>query len=147
MFPEFRSLRRQDRLRNLDHLPNQRFRLGPKGEINPALRTEHVGHDRITASLHPREQQRRPTFANHTAMNLGHFEVWINLGFNCDDFVFSGESIEKCSQAGVHSDGLWPVWSFLDSSRAAARLRHWRTESLFDLVGGDLRGFRDVWLV
>src|SRR5215212_161183 len=147
MFPEFRSVRRQDRLRNLDHLPNQRFRLGPKGEINSALRTEHVGHNRITASLHPREQQRRPTFANYTAMDLGYFEVWVNLGFNGDDFVFSGESIEKCSQAGVHSDGLWAVRSFLDTSRATARLRHRPTESLFDLVVGDLRGFRNVWLV
>ena len=26
----------------------------------------------------------------HAAMNLGDFEIWIDLGFYCDDVIFSG---------------------------------------------------------
>jgi hypothetical protein len=37
------------------------------------------------------EQQCGSTFADHTSMDLSQLEVWINLSFDGDDFVFSGE--------------------------------------------------------
>src|ERR1044072_896341 len=103
MLPQFTKLRWQDRLRNLDHLAHKRFGLWAKGEIDSSFSAEEVRNDRKSAALHALEEQRRTTFANHTAMDLGQLEVWIDLGFNGDDFVFSSKPIEKCAQAGVHS--------------------------------------------
>src|SRR6185437_2771841 len=103
MLPEFTKLRRQDRLRNLDHLAHKSLRLWAKREIDPSFSAEQVRNDGKPAALHALEEQRRTTFGNHAAMDLGQLEVWIDLGFDGDDFVFSGKPIEKCAQAGVHS--------------------------------------------
>src|SRR5436190_8238223 len=86
MLPQLCELRRQKRLSNVHHLAHKRFRLWPKREIDPALRSKKVGHDGITTALHPREQQSRSTLADHASMDLGQLEVWVNLGFNGDDF-------------------------------------------------------------
>ena len=56
------------------------------------VRPDHLGDLLMTTPvLHALKQQRRPTLGNHAAMDLGKLEVWINLGFDGDDFVFSGE--------------------------------------------------------
>jgi hypothetical protein len=102
MLPQLSNIRGQQRLGNVDQLPHKRFRLWAKREIDPTLCAEQIRHHRITAAFHTLEQQRRSTLTDDTSMDLGQFEVWINLGSDGNDFVFSGESIEKCAQAGVH---------------------------------------------
>ena len=91
MFPEFGWFGRQDRLGDVNHLAHERFRLWTEREIDAPLCSEQVRNDGITTPLHPREQQRRPAFADDATMNLRQLEVGIDLGVNGDDFVFSGE--------------------------------------------------------
>jgi acyl-CoA synthetase (AMP-forming)/AMP-acid ligase II len=55
----------------VDHLAHKRLRLWPKREIDPSLSPKQVRNDRITTTLHALEQQRRTTFGNYTAMDLG----------------------------------------------------------------------------
>src|SRR6185503_19143834 len=114
MLPELAELWRQNRLRDMNHLAHKVFRLWTKREINASLRAEHVRDDRKPAALHAFEQQRRTALGDYAPVDLRQLEVWIDLGFDSDDFVFSVESIEKCAQAGVHSLRL------LNSSRACA---------------------------
>src|SRR6185369_16581999 len=102
MVPEFGRLRRQDRLSDMNQLAHEPFRFRTKRKIDASLRAEHVGDDRIATALHALKQQGRSTFADDASMDLGELEVWINLGFDGDDFVFSVEYIEKCAQARMH---------------------------------------------
>jgi hypothetical protein len=91
MLPELAKFWRQDRLSNVDHLANEGFRLRTKRKIDATFRAEQVSNNRITAAFHAFEQQRRSTFADHASMDLSQLEVWINLGFDGGDFVFSVE--------------------------------------------------------
>ncbi len=91
MAPEFSRLGWQDRLGDMDQFAHEPFRLWTKREIDASFRAEHVSDDRITTALDAFKQQRRSTFADYAAMNLGQLEVWINLGFDSNDFVFSVE--------------------------------------------------------
>ena len=91
MLPELAKLGRQDRLRDMDHLPHKCFRLWTKREIDTSLRAEQVRDDGITAALHALEQQRWTTLSDHASMDLRELEVWIDLGFDSGDFVFSVE--------------------------------------------------------
>src|ERR1044072_7445185 len=104
MLPQLAKLRRQDRLRDVDHLAHERFRLWTKGEIDASLRAEQVRDDGVTAALHALEQQRRSTLSDYASMNLRELEVWIDLGLDSGDFVFSLEYIEQCAQDGVHPE-------------------------------------------
>jgi hypothetical protein len=89
MLPQLAKLRRQDRLRNVDHLAHEGFGLWTKSEIDASLRAEQIRHDGITAALHALEQQRRSALSDHASMDLGELEIWIDLGFDSGDFVFS----------------------------------------------------------
>ena len=91
MLPQFAKLRRQDRLRDVDHLAHECFRLWAKRKIDASLGAEQVGDDRITTALHAFEQQRRATLGYDATMDLRQLEVWIDLGFDSGDFVFSVE--------------------------------------------------------
>src|SRR6185369_1197754 len=103
VFPELGDIRRQNRLRDLHQFSHDRFRRRSKRDVDTPLGAEHVGNHRITAAFDARKQQRRPAFGNYTTVDLSKLEVWIDLGFDSDDFVFSGETIEKCAKAGMHS--------------------------------------------
>ena len=91
ILPQFARTRRQYRLRDVHHLAHQRFRLRTECKIQTPISTEHVRNDGISASLHPLEQQRGTAFGDHTPMNLRKLEIRIDLSFDSDDFVFSGE--------------------------------------------------------
>ena len=91
MFPKFRRLWRKDRLGNVDHVAHKRFWFWTKREIDTSLRAEQVRDDGITAALHALEQQRWTTLSDHASMDLRELEVWIDLGFDSGDFVFSVE--------------------------------------------------------
>ena len=91
MLPQFGGLWRQQRFSNVHGVAHERFRLWAKREIDAPFRAEQISDDRIPAAFHAFEQQRRSTFADHASMDLSQLEVWINLGFDSDDFVFSGE--------------------------------------------------------
>jgi hypothetical protein len=91
MLPELSKFWRQDRFSDVNHLANEGLRLRTKREVDATLRAEQVSNDRITTTFDALEQQRRSTFTDHAPMDLGKLEVRINLGFDSDDFVFSGE--------------------------------------------------------
>ena len=61
MLPELAKLRRQDRLRDVNHLAHKRFRLWTKREIDASLGAEQVRDHGITTALHALEQQSRTT--------------------------------------------------------------------------------------
>src|SRR6185312_6508703 len=99
MFPKLRRFRWQQRLSNVHRLAHKRFRLWTKRDINPALGAEQIRHHRIPATLDALKQQRGAAFVDHAAMDLCQLEIGIYLGFDGDDFVFPGKSIEECAQA------------------------------------------------
>src|SRR5689334_21622589 len=120
MTPKLGGFRRQDRLGDLDQVAHQFFRLWTKGKIDATLGAKQVRDDRIAAALHALKRQRWSTFADNAPVDLGELEVWINLGFDGDDFVFSVESIEKCAQARVHSS-LYGLSAAFSTVRGRAR--------------------------
>ena len=91
MLPELAKLWRKDRLRNMNHLAHEAFRLWTKREIDAALRAEHVRDDGKPAAFYTFEQQRGSTLGDYASVDLRQLEVWIDLGFDGDDFVFSVE--------------------------------------------------------
>src|SRR5690242_8072837 len=103
MLPEFSRFWRQQRFSNVHCIAHERFWLWAKSEIDAPLGAEHVRNDRIPAAFDAFEQQRWTTLLNDAAMDLGQLEVGIDLGFDGDDLVFPGKSIEECSQARMHS--------------------------------------------
>src|SRR5262249_49953984 len=116
----------------------------------------------VMAAFDTFEQQRGTAFVDHATMDLGEFEVRINLGFDGDDFVFSGKSIEKCAKARMHSKRNepstdytdcfcvicgWPLW-FLNCAWSRTCLcRSGLSQTFLDLVVSDLCGFGYVRLV
>ena len=89
MFPQLGGTWRQYRLRDLNEIAYERFGLWSKRQCEASIGAEEVSDDGISASLHTLEQQRRPAFVDHPTMDLRELEVRIDLGFDCDDFVFS----------------------------------------------------------
>ena len=129
----------------MDCVAHKRFRFWSKREIDTPVRAEHVRHDRITTAFDAIKKKRRATFADHATMNLGKFEVGINLGFDGDDFVFSCKSIEECAQARMH---LGFIRGLLDCPRTHACFSCLRFgQALLDLVVRVLGCFSDVLLV
>src|ERR671914_745290 len=102
MFPKLAWTRRQYRLRDVDEITNESFRLWSKRQREASIGAEKVSYDRIRAPLHALEQQCRATFVDHAAVNLGELEVRIDLSLYRDDFVFSCEQIEKAAQVRMH---------------------------------------------
>src|SRR5687767_10188453 len=103
MLPQLAWAWWQYRFGDVNKVTDHRLGLWTKREIEMTLGAEKIGDDRITASLHAREQKRRPTFSDHATMDFRKLEVRINLGFDCNDLIFSSEEIEKGAQVRVHS--------------------------------------------
>src|SRR5689334_3998883 len=97
MLPQFSGLWWQERFSDVHCIAHERFWLWAKRDIDATLGSKHVRHHRMAAAFHAVEQQRRTAFIDDAAMNLGQLEVRIDLGFDGDDLVFPGESIEECS--------------------------------------------------
>jgi hypothetical protein len=79
-------------------------------------------------------------------MDLRELEVWIDLGFDGDDFVFSVSRSRNVRRLGAFVS-LGTVRGLLDSSRARAVVAARVRESFLDLVVSDLGSFGDVRLV
>src|SRR2546425_11826912 len=95
MFPEFRPVRRQQRLSDKHHFFDKGFRLRPKREFNSLPSAKKISHDWKAASLHSLEQKRRAASLDYSAMNLSNFEVGIDFGFDGGEIDFAAQEIEE----------------------------------------------------
>src|SRR5689334_7822568 len=131
MLPQLSGLWRQQRFSNVHRIAYERFWLWAKRDIDAALGSKHIRHHRMACPFHAFEQQRRTAFVNHAAMDFGELEVRIDLGFDGDDLVFPGESIEECAQARMHSAATVYPWASRPCADARASRRRQVRQDVF----------------
>jgi len=75
----------------MNQIFDKRFGLWPKSQSQPAIRAEQIRDNGISTPLHFLKEQRWTTRSYYPTVHLGQFQIWIDLGIYCDDFIFSGE--------------------------------------------------------
>ena len=73
-----------------------------EGELHPTRRSVEVRHKGELRALHIPEEERGSARRDDAAMDLGEFEIRIDLGGDLDDLVFAAELIDEASEACVH---------------------------------------------
>src|SRR2546425_13072046 len=95
MFPEFRPVRRQQRLSDKHHFFDKGFRLRTKRKFNSLPSAKKISDDGKATSLHSCEQQRRATASDYAAVDLSNFEAGIDFGFDGGAVGFAAQEIEE----------------------------------------------------
>ena len=102
MLPKLRTLRWQQRFRDLYQLLNELFGLLAESEINSLRRPEQIGDYRKGTSLHSLEKQSRTACFDYASMNLGKFEVGIYFNFDGKKIVFAPQEVEEGAEVAMH---------------------------------------------
>ena len=104
--PELARRRRQQRLGQLDEPADQPQRPLAKRELGAASGAEQIGDEPEVGALDVGEEQRGTARRDHAPMNLGGFEMGIDLRFDRDEVIVTAKLVEKRAEIGERRNGL-----------------------------------------